>query len=153
MGNKRQPDNLKLVKGTLRKSRVNKNQPKTKVVKKAEPPEFLSLNEIALAEWNRVSPELEACKVLTSVDLSTLAAYCVSYAQIVDATTQLENEGLTYETMTKEGTVIRKHPAVDVRNIAIRLMISAATELGMTPSSRGKVSTIGPVEVQSPWAD
>lgn len=153
MGNKRQPDGLKVLKGTARKGRMNKKQPTPKVLKKAKPPDYVLKNETALAEWYRVCPELEASKVLTVVDLQTLAAYCTMYAQVVEATELLQKEGTTYESYTKEGMVKRKHPAVDVRNVGVRLMISAATELGMTPSSRGKVSAIGPVEVNNPWAD
>jgi len=153
MSNKRQPDNLKILKGTARKSRINQKQPVPKIVKRAKPPDFLKHNELALAEWERICPELEATKVLTTVDIGVLASYCIAYAQVALATEKLKDEGEVYITSTKEGEVKRKNPWIEIRNIGITLLVKTSTELGMTPSSRGKVSTVGAEKTESVWAD
>lgn len=152
MGRKALPDNVKQLKGTERKSRVNARKPKIQSTRGAVPPDFLT--GVARKEWARVTPELEAIGVLTNLDLAILAAYCTAVSMLHESCEQLEANGPVYECETKDGGVMqRKSPWIEIQNQAIRNVISTASELGITPASRSKVSTVGKEKPDNPWAD
>lgn len=152
MGRKALPDNVKQLRGTERKARVNKQKPVLDSTRGAVPPDFL--NGVARAEWARVTPELEAIGVLTNLDLAILAAYCTAVAMLHEACQQLEANGPVYECETKDGGVMqRKSPWIEIQNQAVRNIISTSSELGITPASRSKVSTVGKDQPENPWAD
>ena len=79
------PTYLKLLKGNPGKRRLNKNEPVPRIPASApEPPAFLS--DIAKEEWARVSGELYAMHLLTTVDVAALALYCDAYSRWRTAT-------------------------------------------------------------------
>jgi P27 family predicted phage terminase small subunit len=98
---------------------------------------------IARREWHRLTRELHAVGLLTQVDRAALAAYCTAYGRWVEAETELAKGGLTVT--TPKGFEIAS-PYVGIANKAIELMGKFASQFGMTPASRSKISLPSPEE-------
>ena len=133
-GRKKTPTNQKIVKGTFRKDRANKDEP---VVTNKIPPAPDHLSKAALIEWGRISRELYELGLLSTIDMASLAAYCQSYGRWAEAEEELSNTGLTIE--TTNGNIIQ-NPLVGIANQAMEHMRKHLTEFGMTPASRARVS-------------
>ncbi len=151
MGRKMLPTRVKQLKGTAQKCRLNPNEPKPKVVKPTAP-DFLDV--IALTEWNRVIDEMYTIGTMTACDVGVLAAYCMSWSNMIQAKKQLEaqstdeNPGGLLAT-TSNGNLIQ-NPLVGIYNTAARDLVKYAAELGLSPASRGRVSSSNKV-VGTKW--
>ena len=101
-------------------------------------PSFLSPE--AKKEWRRIVRALADIDLLTSVDMAVLAAYCQSYSRWMQAEKILETEGLTYVYTNKKGeeNVIAR-PEVRISQESLKLMRAYGSELGLSPSSRGRI--------------
>jgi P27 family predicted phage terminase small subunit len=138
-GRKPKLTHLKVVQGNPGKRKINTTDPKPRKSKKIAPPTHLC--EIARKEWKRVIDELVTIGTLTILDMATLEGYCSSYADTIEAQRIIDEEGRFYESVTKDGgTIKRKHPAVAMYNESLKIMRSFASELGMTPVSRSRVT-------------
>ena len=103
------------------------------------------LSDIARAEWERIVPMLEASKVMSPRHQQTLAAYCDSFADMVQADTELKANGTTI--MDDKGRV-SNHPAWNRKRDARNQMLKFAAEFGLTASALSRVSAVdqGPQE-------
>ncbi|MEP2029270.1 MAG: phage terminase small subunit P27 family [Paracoccaceae bacterium] len=141
-GRKPKPTQLKLITGTLRKSRTNKNEIRPDVVR-PDPPDHLSHQ--AKIEWDRIVGNLFSLGIMTALDRGALAAYCQAYGRWVQAERALarfsKNDAATFGIMlkTSHGNAI-VNPLVSAANKAQADMVRYAAEFGMTPSSRSRVS-------------
>ena len=79
-GRPKKPTKLKLVQGTLRKSRTNENEPEPEPVAEVpRPPSYLS--KYAKKLWKSLAEELVEKGILTIVDLPALEVCCEAYGQ------------------------------------------------------------------------
>jgi len=147
-GRKPLPSAIKILKGNPGKRPINMNEPKPSGI--ATCPEHL--NALAREEWNRVSTELIALGLLTSVDRAAFAAYCAAYARWVDAEEKLAQTAAVVR--TQSGNAIQ-NPYVGVANRAMEIMHKFASEFGLTPSSRSRlqVSVASTELVNDPFAE
>ena len=99
------------------------------------PPSWLSRE--ALAEWNRVVPELNRVGVLALVDRAILVGYCESWSLYHAATKAVRETGTTYE--STRGTVA-KHPNVAILAESRMAFLRFAQELGLSPSARARLA-------------
>ena len=99
------------------------------------------VDPVARAEWDRVAPTLSARGHVTLVDRAVLVGYCVKYGQW----RALESEARAHAFIvaTPSGYPI-PNPALGMANKVFGLMLKAAAELGITPSSRSRVMASGP---------
>ena len=74
--------------------------------------------------------------VLTEVDMAAFAAYCQSYARWKEAQEHIDSEGSTFET---DKGYQQQTPWVGIANTNQKLMLQAASEFGLTPSSRSRI--------------
>jgi len=142
-GPKPKPSALKKLAGNPGKRRLNKAEPKPAPIDgPAEPPDWLDLD--ARDEWARVAPELSRLGILTKIDLSLLAAYCLAYAEMVVATRQLQEMGTNVVVVKNDdGTIKYMQPAphVGIAHRAALRMRTLAAEMGITPSARTRLVT------------
>jgi P27 family predicted phage terminase small subunit len=94
-----------------------------------EPPFWLDGE--ALAEWNRVVPELTRLDIIKSEDAATLTTYCEMWARFVDATATIAREGMFIE--AKQGMLA--HPAVGIQRASAKEVRAIAAHFGLTPST------------------
>lgn len=136
-GRKPLPTPLKILRGTDRKDRTNKNEPKPDLSMPSAPEH---LSRYALMEWGRVTVELYQLGLLTDIDRAALAAYCQCYGRWREAEEELAKTGLTIT--TTNGNVIQ-NPIVGIANKSLEMMHKFLVEFGMTPSARTRVTPVG----------
>lgn len=115
MANRPTPTAIKKLAGNPGKRPYNDREP---MPAKGAPkcPEWLTGD--ALAEWQRIVPELDRLGVLTSVDGAILEAHCLTYGEIV-------------------ATVKAGEP---LKAALLAQMRAFASELGLSPASRAKLA-------------
>jgi len=133
-GRKPKPTAIKILEGNPGKRPLNLNEPKPLQIA-PECPDWL-LDE-AKKEWNRLAPELERLGLLTIVDEMAFAGLCQNYAIYIEIEKYLEENGRVMK--TESGTV-KSRPEVYIANNALKFVRSFASEFGLTPSSRGRIS-------------
>jgi P27 family predicted phage terminase small subunit len=135
-GRKPIPDEIKQIKGTLRGDRSNKNQPS------AEPlldlpvaPDWM--NEWAKDEWYTVVTWLHSIGLLSAIDISIIASYCQQMGIYREAEAVMKNGNRVI--VTEKGYEMPS-PWVAIGNKALMLGLKIATEYGLTPSSRSRIT-------------
>ena len=152
-GAKPKPSKLKMIHGS--REPINEREPRFDATQ-PEAPDFLCKD--GAAEWERICEMLHRAGVMTAVDRGALAAYCQAYGRWAQAERALavvaerDGVGAGLVIKTKGGNMIQ-NPLVGVANRALELMLKAAVEFGMTPSSRTRVVAGGdPNEQTNPFA-
>ena len=142
-GRRPKPTALKELQGNPGKRAINRNEPKPTGVPRCPS----HLDSEAKKEWARISKELVAIGLLTSVDRAALAAYCSSYSRWAAAEEQIQKFGTVIKS-PKSGYPVQ-NPYVGVANTALDHMRKFGVEFGMTPASRTRLQ----VEPQSGQTD
>lgn len=136
------PTKLKKAAGNPGKRPLNDREPEPKTIAPRMP---AWLPTRAKAEWKRIVPELEQLGLIAVIDLAALAAYCVAFAELEDATRTLEKDGrlCVWPIFDKQGNQVgerlKAHPAVQLQRDAARLVKQFISEFGLTPASRSRV--------------
>jgi P27 family predicted phage terminase small subunit len=112
----------------------------------AEPP-ALAENAVALEEWRRLAPGLTAAGQVTVADRSTLLAYCLLYADWLELR-ELVRTPVVTGAMGKAVS----NPLLRLQHQTLALLLKAAAELGITPSSRARVHAVAATPPVSKWA-
>lgn len=139
-GRKPKPSALKQLEGNPGKRAINKKEPKPT---SAIPECPNHLKGAARTEWNRLTEELHALKILTSIDRAALAACCTAWADYVKACNKLEKEG---EVIISEKGGMYQNPWVAIKKRSMDQIMKFYAEFGMTPSSRSRVKVETPGE-------
>jgi P27 family predicted phage terminase small subunit len=138
------PSYLKLLRGNPGRRPINRHEPQPELPPEPPPcPEFLGA--YARAEWERVSVELFRLRLLTTLDLMSLAGYCQAYQTWRTATETLSSmasrdpvmSGLIVRTQAGNGAA---NPLIWIAASASRDMLKFAAEFGMSPASRTRIS-------------
>lgn len=111
-----------------------------------EAPEWLSPE--AAAEWDRVVPGLQRLDILKEEDRAVLAAYCETWARFVEATRDVQSNGLTItnHSTRKDGSESEwttTNPAVGIAKAAGQELRAFAAHFGLTPSTEAALSKGG----------
>ena len=153
MPNRPKPTALRLVEGNRSRRPLPKNEPKPRRGI-PQPPAQVVADPYAIEEWNRITPELEAVGLLTKVDGTTLAGYCMCvsrWRQAEEAIHRMKaRDKLTSALMikTSNGNAIQ-NPLIGVANRAMNMAIRFAAEFGMSPAARARLEAL-PHETDSP---
>jgi P27 family predicted phage terminase small subunit len=132
-GRRPKPTIIKILNGNPGKRPLNDAEPE---VVAHIPDVPYHLDDVATAEWQRVTAELHAMGMLGDIDRAALAAYCVAWSRWVQAEQQIADEG--YVLTGREGGTYQ-NPMLAVANKAMEQMCKYAVEFGMTPSSRTRI--------------
>lgn len=143
MPNPRKPTPLKIVEGTARADRLNPNEPKPPVSIPSCPS---GLSAGAKAEWRRIAPALEDMGLLSQIDRAALAGYCELYARWQKAEREIQKPAAKGggEVVTTPNGSLQVSPWVSISRAALSEMRKFASEFGLTPASRSKVSAEPP---------
>lgn len=153
MAGKPKPTALRIIEGNRSKRPLPKNEPKPRV---GIPQPPAQLDAYATAEWNRIAPELEAIGLLSTIDGTTLAAYCQCVSRWMQAEEAIAKmkarDKLTSGLMikTSNGNAIQ-NPLVGVANRSMLMAIRFASEFGMSPAARARLAAL-PHEATDPHA-
>jgi P27 family predicted phage terminase small subunit len=102
----------------------------------------------AATEWRRIAPLLAKMKCLTEWDRSLLSAYCFEWGVYVELCKKVKVKDLVITTIN--GNKIH-NPLFSARNKALTNLKELATEFGLSPSSRSRLSLGGEEEEQNPF--
>jgi len=109
-----------------------------------EPGESVKADPVAMAEWNRLIPELVRIGLIAEIDAASLASYCLLISLAHKASDSIRADGVLV--VTSGG--VKKNPACGLLFDAVRGIKALAVEFGLTPSSRSRVSHATPVDAQ-----
>lgn len=129
------PAKLKLLQGTYRADR-DASSPPTPETAVPSCPSWLHAE--AKRVWRRITPQLEKLGLISEIDRDALAAYCQAYAEWWQMERIIADEG-HFQTNLRSGHT-SPHPAVRIRDAAVKTMRDYEREFGMTPSARTRVS-------------
>ena len=133
-GPRPKPTRLKRLAGNPGKRPLNRNEPEPEPGIPSVP---AHLDDEAKAEWGRISEELDALGLLTSVDRAALAAYCQAWSTWVESVEKLRSMGKIIKSPSGYPMV---NPYVAIHNKALDHMHKYAVEFGLTPASRSRIS-------------
>ena len=133
-GRKPTPTAIKELEGNLGKRPLNVHEPRP--LKKAPAcPNWLEPE--AKKVWRRLAKQMESIGILTDVDMAAFASYCQAYARWKEAE----------EFITQHGTIVKtpsgywqQVPQVSISQTYNKIMTKIATEFGLTPSSRSRIT-------------
>ena len=127
--------------------RIFEGNPSRRPLNKCEPigpdadlscPDWLS--EIGAAKWEEVAPMLSGMRVLTQADRDVLSCYCEAWAEFHESREIIEKNGIT-AVGEKGGEYI--HPAVNIKNSALKRIKEFGALLGLNPVARMGLKTDG----------
>ena len=101
------------------------------------------LSKRAQREWRRIARRLTDAAILTDIDIAALEAYCHCHAQWIEANEKIQGLGAVVK--TANGNLIQ-NPYLAVSNRMMVEMRRWMVELGMTPSSRSRVTRVAEEE-------
>lgn len=143
-GRKPRPTAMKIALGNPGKRPLNQREPKPVT---AIPTCPAHLSPTAKAEWKRLVRHLHALGIMSDLDRAALAAYCQAYGRWVEAERRLKE---TPTLLRTPAGYVQPSPWLAIANKNVELMHKFMSELGLSPSSRSRVttvSTLGP----KPW--
>jgi len=141
-GRRPKPTALRKLGGNAGKRKLNDAEPEPVLGVPEMPP---GLGKVAAAEWKSIVPELMQLGVLSKIDGKALAAYCHCYARWFQAERDVEKYGVIIEEpilLMGEATDyvrLKKNPACNVSESAMKGMKSFLVEFGMTPAARSRI--------------
>lgn len=138
-GRKPKPTAQKQLEGNPGKRRLNTTEPEfPPPAKEDEPPMELLDDTAAITEWRRLLPLMKAARVLTEADRGSLLALCQQWSRYLDASREVKKHGMVVK--APSGYPI-PNPYLSIANKALQHCVKLWAELGLTPSSRSRVST------------
>jgi P27 family predicted phage terminase small subunit len=146
-GRPRTPTSLKLIKGSYRKDRALKGEPKPAPAL-PEPPEFLSPG--AKQEWNRVAPELHKLGLLSQIDVAALSCYCEAWSDFIDSSKRCigadgkDLKVLRAKNSADDPSSIYINPYYAIKRRSAETVLKFASEFAMTPQARTRISATPP---------
>ncbi len=137
-GPKPAPAHLKLLRGNPGKRPINRREPK--------PPSRIPtcpdhLTAAARKEWKRITVQLDAAGLLTELDRTGLAAYCVAYARWCDAEKKLATFGVVIKSPNNWPI---QSPYLAIANKAMAQLQGSLAEFGLSPSARTRLEVEKP---------
>jgi P27 family predicted phage terminase small subunit len=141
-GRPRKPTALKLVTGNPGRRPLNQNEPQPEACIPNPPPH---LDEEALAEWRRMSPELYRLGLLSEIDRAVFVSYCEAWSRYVFCQKKIKSMAEA-DTTAGGGMVLRTkqghhyhNPFVSIARAAMHDMVSLSDRLGLNPSARSRI--------------
>lgn len=143
-GRKPKPTHLKLLQGNPGHRPINAAEPKPDGDLPTCP---AHLGPSAKAEWKRLARDLNRIGLLTRVDRAALAVYCQSWGRWVEAERKLRE---TPPLLKTPAGYVQISPWLTIANREREVMARYMAELGLTPSSRSRLS-VEVAPAPKPW--
>ncbi|HNR09007.1 MAG TPA: phage terminase small subunit P27 family [Saprospiraceae bacterium] len=134
------PAKLKVLRGTYRKDRDGKGLKVPPGQEIPEPPDRFNKDQKAL--WQTVCTTLRSVDLLQPVGIPLLIIYCDQSRLYQEAFDEVKRSGMITTTVTKYGTVMKKNPALEVMNGAIKIMLAISDQFGFTPLAQSKIKGV-----------
>lgn len=141
-GRPTKPTALKLVEGNRGKRALGKQEPDPTYLQDLSAPTWLS--PAAKTVWDEIAPRLSKAKLLTEVDVQTLAMGCVALAQYRKAV-QATGEHLVKSKIVEiQGNPVESgehiNPWQFVQSMSFKQAMAVFERFGMSPAARTKIA-------------
>jgi P27 family predicted phage terminase small subunit len=140
------PTRRKELRGTLRKDRMNPDEPQPAITAPACP-DFL--DDAAQAEWARLAPQLLELRLLAETDRAMLAAHCVAWSRWERAERKVAEQGAV---LTSSTGVQRRNPWTTIAKEARAELERTANHFGLSPATRGRVAAAPQTDEHDPFS-
>ena len=140
-GRKKTPTVIKKMQGTARADRILENEMLVDLLHDLpDAPDLLST--IGAEEWYKVTSQLLNLKMLHTVDLRMIEAYCNEMSLYIECEIDLRKNGRIDIFKNSNGDIIRTQakPFVKIKNDALNNALKLACQFGLTPSARSNIS-------------
>ena len=144
-GRKPKPTAQRILEGNAGKRPLPTDEvqpPTTHATFTTTPPE-LDGDAVAIAEWTRLAPMLVTVRAVTDADRSTLIAVCLEWSRYIEAMKAVRRLGLIVK--APSGFAM-PNPYLAIATRALAGCRALWPELGLTPSSRSRVTPAKPGE-------
>jgi P27 family predicted phage terminase small subunit len=151
-GTKKHPTTLKVIKGTLRKSRQNIQEPKPDLRNKIPlPPQRFSVR--AKNIWRKVCKDLLQINLLTDTDIHLIEEYVYWKEQSEIAEKELKENGYVMTFTNKANQeYLTESPWLNIKKNASDRVLKIGVQFGFTPSSRSDIKA-PPMKDEDPLAE
>ena len=149
-GRKPKPTAQKVLEGNPGKRPLNTKEPvlpDPSDTFDAPPPELLE-DVVAGAEWTRLTPMLRKARTITEADRGSLVALCQQWSRYLEANRNVSTAGMVIK--SPSGYPM-PNPYIGIANKALGHCLRLWAELGITPSSRSRVTTAGASDIPDPF--
>lgn len=140
-GRKRVPDEIKKLKGTAQKCRLAKtpatNNAMGVMIAPPKPPTWL--DKQARKIFATKAAQLALIGVVTPFDVELLSAYAAAMSLVVQASAEIQTDGILITIATKTGTTTIANPAIKIMNDNIKVINQIGAQFGFSPSSRASI--------------
>jgi len=142
-GRKPHPTRRKELEGNPGKRRLNADEPKPPPLPPDDPipAEVLAGPAASAEEWRRLAPLLRRLRLVTEADRAALLALCLEWGRYLEAASKVAAMGMIVK--APSGYPI-PNPYLSIASRALGACTKLWAELGLTPSSRSRVSTLPP---------
>jgi P27 family predicted phage terminase small subunit len=137
-GRKPLPTHLKIVKGTARPHRINRDEARPAV---SVPAPSDHLDAKAKTKFAEVSELLARHGLMTALDGAAIERYAIVWCRWIDAEAEVKRRGTVVKTV---GGNIIQNPFLAIANRAMLQLAQIETEFGLTPSSRTRIRVGAP---------
>jgi len=150
-GAKPKPTVTKDLQGTLQPCRTNEDEPMPTLLEGVECPEHLEGDEVARSTWNYYAPLLIKTRILSELDLDTLANFCGIVSDLRGLRKDIQEHGrlLYVEKMREDGSKYydaKTNPACTQYNNLLTQFRGYSSNLGLDPTSRPRLKVEGKPE-------
>lgn len=157
-GRPRKPTRLKLLQGTARPDRANKEEPKLPTI---IPRAAKGLSDQDGKAWRHIARILRPMNIMTAADVLALELLATAYVDFWEARRTINEKGPTYVSKTEKMTnekgsqvlcvIIRRRPEIEIMSDAWRRIEKMLSHFGLSPSSRSRVSVIRKLKEADPF--
>jgi P27 family predicted phage terminase small subunit len=144
-GRKPIPTSIKLLNGNPGKRKLYpENEPQMPPLDadaESKVPTELADDPVATAEWQRLIPLLRAARCVTEAERSLCIAVCQEWSAYLSARQEVSRQGAVI--LSQAGYPVA-NPYASIATRALTHCTKLWVELGLTPSARSRVKTVGP---------
>jgi P27 family predicted phage terminase small subunit len=139
-GRKPKPTETRRLEGNAGHRPLNLHEPKFDHLDESfdTPPAELADFKTAQAEWRRLAPLLRKARQVTPADRGALLALCIEYGRYLDAMARVASGGMVARSPSGYPML---NPYLSIATKALLACNKLWPELGLTPSSRSRVTT------------
>jgi P27 family predicted phage terminase small subunit len=151
-GPKPKPTERKKLEGNPGKRPLNFREPAMPSAGEAfdEPPAELGTDIVAVAEWQRLAPVLRRSRTVTEADRGALVALCQQWSRYLEANRSVSSAGMV---VRSPSGYPMPNPYIAIANRALASCVKLWAEMGLTPSSRSRVTTVGDDAISDAFAE
>src|SRR5262245_53429365 len=150
-GTKPLPTAIKKLRGNPGRRPLNEHEPAFPPADAVVVPDELAGDERAVTEWRRLLPMLQGAHAVTEAERASLIALCQQWSRYLEANASVARAGMVIKAPTSGYPM--PNPYIGIANKALMHCTKLWAELGLTPSSRTRVQTVGRSETRDPFAE